>query len=167
MNRRRFLTFCGLGIATAGGYFGWRRYHLPSIPEGMKVGTQHIEGDIFVEDSSRDSKFLEWQEESQTLITKRKEVNREIIDGESISPFLNDIDFKDSYLIVVQNGMRSEMELVLDGIFQREYGFHLNVSIDSPRGGPDDLLTHSLLIRVINEDGEVPEEISIDIKGYV
>ena len=47
MNRRRFLTFCGLGIATAGGYFGWRRYHLPSIPEGMKVGTQHIEGDIF------------------------------------------------------------------------------------------------------------------------
>ena len=74
MNRRRFLTFCGLGIATAGGYFGWRRYHLPSIPEGMKVGTQHIEGDIFVEDSSRDSKFLEWQEESQTLITKRKEV---------------------------------------------------------------------------------------------
>jgi hypothetical protein len=120
-----------------------------------------------VEDSSRDSKFLEWQEKSQTLITKRKEVNREIIDEESISPFLNDIDFKNSYLIVVQNGMQSEMELVLDGIFQREYGLHLNVSIDSPRGGPDDLLTHSLLIRVINEDGEVPEEISIDIKGYV
>jgi hypothetical protein len=68
----------------------------------MKVGTQHIEGDIFMEDSSRDSKFLEWQEKSQTLITKRKEVNREIIDEESISPFLNDIDFEDSYLIVVQ-----------------------------------------------------------------
>ena len=167
MNRRRFLAFCGLGIGTAGGYIGWRWYHSPSIPDGIKVGTQHIEGDIFAEGSSRDTEFLEWQEEYWTVISDREEVDSEITDDESISPFLDDTDFEDSYLIVVQNGMQSEMELVLDAISRREYGLHLNISIDPPQSGPDDLLTHSLLIRVTDENEGVPDKVSVDIEGYI
>lgn len=167
MNRRSFLVLCGLGIGTAGGYVGWRWYHSPSIPDGMRVETRHIEGDIFTEDSSRVTESLEWQEEYQTVISDREAVDREINDDDSITPFLADTDFEDSYLIVVQNGMQSEMELVLDAISRQEDGLNLDISIDSPRSGPDDLLIHSLLIRVTDEDEGVPEDVSVDISGYV
>jgi hypothetical protein len=63
--------------------------------------------------------------------------------------------------------MQSEMELVLDAISRREDGLYLDISIDSPRSGPDDLLVHSLLVRVTDEGGGVPEDVSVDIEGYV
>jgi len=167
MNRRRFLALGGVGIGAGGGYIGWRWYSSPSIPDGMRVESQHFEKDIVSENSSRDTEFLEWQEEYRTVLSEREAVNREIIDDVSITPFLDDTDFEDSYLIVVQNGMQSEMELVLDAISRRRYGLHLDVSIESPRSGPDDLLTHSLLIRVTDKDEGVPEKVSVDIEGYV
>lgn len=167
MNRRRFLAFCGLGIGTAGGYIGWRWYHSPSILDGMRAETQHLERDILTEESSRDSEFLEWQEEHHTIINNMDAANREIIDDDSVTPFLDNTDFEESSVIVVQNGMQSEMELVLDTISRRENGIHLDITIDSPRSGPDDLLIHSILIRITDEDGKVPEEVSVDIEGYV
>ena len=167
MNRRGFLALCGLGIGTAGGYIGRSRYGSPSTPDGMRVETRHIEKDIFVEDSSRDAAFLGPKEEYQTVLSDRETADREIIDSESTTSFLGETDFEDSYLIVVQNGMQSEMELVLDAISRREHGLRLDVSIDSPRSGPDDLRTHSLLVRVTDRDEAVPEEVSVDIEGYI
>jgi len=133
----------------------------------MEVATQHFERDVLSEDSSRESDFLEWKEEYQTIVAERDAARRELIDSDSVTSFLNDTDFDESYLIVVQNGMQSQMELVLDGISRQEDSLHLNVTINSPQGGPDDLLTHSLLIRVIDEAGGVSEGVSVDIEGYV
>ncbi len=166
MNRRNFLALGGLGIGAAGGYFGWRWYS-PSRPDGMEVETQHFERDVLSENSSRESDFLEWKEEYQTTVTDRDAARRELIDSDPVTSFLNNTDFDESYLLVVQNGMQSEMELVLDGVSRQGDTLHLNVTITSPQGGPDDLLIHSLLIRVIDEERGVPEDVSVDIEGYV
>lgn len=167
MNRRRFLAFAGLGIGTAGGYIGWRWYHSPSIPDGMRVKTKHLEMDVLTDNSSRDSRSLGWREEYQTVINSEKHANKETIDYNTVTSFLNNTDFDESYLIIVQNGMQSEMELVLNAISRQEDGIHIDISIDSPRSGTDDLLTHSLLIRITDKDEEIPENVSVDIKGYV
>lgn len=167
MNRRRFLTVAGLGVGTAGGYVGWRWYRSPSVPDGMRVETKHLERDVLTKRSSRNRNFLEWREEYRTLIPDKRDADEQIIDDDPVTSFLDSTDFEDSYLIVVQNGMQSEMELFLDAISRREDGIHLDISIDSPRGGPDDLLIHSLLIRIIDDVGGVPENVSVDIEGYV
>jgi hypothetical protein len=167
MKRRAFLVFGGLGLGTAGGYLGWRWYRSPSLPDGMRVETRHVEGDVFTDDGPRGGGSLEWQEEYHTVIRDTEAIDRESIDDESVVRFLDDTDFEASYLVVVQNGMQSEMELVLDAISRREDGLYLDISIDSPRSGPDDLLVHSLLVRVTDEGGGVPEDVSVDIEGYV
>jgi len=133
----------------------------------MEVETQHFERDVLSENSSRESDFLEWKHEYQTIVTDRDAARRELIDSDSVTSFLDNTGFDESYLIVVQNGMQSEMELVLDGISRQAESLHLNVTINSPQGGPDDLLTHSLLIRIIDEKRGVPERVSVDIEGYV
>lgn len=167
MNRRHFLALGGLGIGAAGGYVGWRWYRSPSIPDGMGVETKHFERDVLSENSPRESEMLEWQEEYHTTIDNKDAANREIIDNESVTAFVSNTDFEESYLIVVQNGMQSEMELVLNTISRQENGLHLDITIDSPQSGPDDLRIHSLFIRITDEKEGVPEEVSVDIEGYV
>lgn len=168
MNRRGFLGLCGLGVGTVGGYAVWRRSNSPSIPDGMNVETKHVETDVLTEYSSRDTDFLESQEEYSTVISDPTAANRELSDDSSIAPFVANTDFDESYLLVVQNGMQSEMELVLETVSRRDTGLHLDISIDAPQGGgPDDLRTHSLLIRITDEDDGVPAQVSVDIDGYV
>jgi hypothetical protein len=128
------------------------------------------------------------------VISDPKTANSGLINDNSISPFLANTDFEDSYLIIVQNGMQSETELVLDTISRRKKGIHLDISIHSPQSGPDDLLIHSLLIKITDENKGVPdtagynfvkifdttgcqyssgdysrqyEEVSVNIDGYV
>lgn len=167
MNRRGFLGLCGLGVGTIGGYTVWRRSNSPSIPDGMRVETKHVEMDVLTEHSSRESEFLKSQEEYSTVISGSRAANRELSDDSSIAPFRATTDFDESYLLVVQNGMQSEMELVLEAVSRQDTGLHLDISIDSPQGGPDDLLTHSLLVRITDEDDGVPAQVSVDIDGYV
>lgn len=109
---------------------------------------------------------MEYREEYRTVISGLKAANRTIIDDGSVAPFVANTDFDDSPFIVVQNGMQSKMELELDGVSHRDDGLHLDISIDSPQGGPDDLLIHSLLIRITDEDGDVRKKVSTDIEGY-
>lgn len=167
MNRRHFLALGGLGIGTVGGYIGWRWHQSPSIPDGMRVETQHFEKDILSKNSSRESELLEAREEYHSIKANRDAVSRELIDNDSLASFLNNTDFEESYLIVVQNRMQSDMELMIDTISRQEDGLHLDIIIDAPRSGPDDSRIHSLLMRITDEEKGIPEEISVDIEGYV
>jgi hypothetical protein len=167
MKRRRFLALGGVGVGAAGGYLGLRWYRAPSVPTGMTVETKHFERDVLTDRAARDPDFLEWQAEYHEVITEREAATERVIDDESVTAFLAETTFEASYVIVVQNGMQSEMELVLDAIARRPTGLHLDISIDAPRGGPDDLRVHSLLVRVTDEGEEPPADVSVDIEGYV
>lgn len=167
MNRRRFLVFGGLGIGVGGGYFGWNWYTSPRVPTGMQVETLHFEGDALTESASRNRDQPGWKQKYHSLIADAGTANSELRDVNPLGSFIHTTDFEESYLIVVQNGMQSEMELVLDTITRTEHGLHLEISIDSPRSGPDDLTLHSLLIRITDTQSELPAEVTIDITGYV
>lgn len=167
MNRRRFLGSCALGVGAVGGYIGWRRHSSPSTPDGVTVETKHVARDVLTEKAPRDTDFLEYQAEYRTTIAEPDVAERQLIDGGPVADFLAGTDFDSSYLIVVQNGMQSQMELVLETVSRRDSGLHLDVSVDAPQGGPDDLLVHSLLVRVTDRGEGTPETVSVDIEGYV
>jgi len=167
MKRRQLLAACGLGIGAVGGCLGMRPGATPSVPEGMRVATTHLEADVLADESDRGTGFPEWRSEYHAVIADGDAADRRLIGDPSVDAFVGETDFEESVLIVVQNGMQSEMELVLDAIERRAGGLHLDVSIDAPQGGPDDLRTHSLLVRVTDADRRVPESVSVDIEGYV
>ena len=160
MNRRKFLAVGGLGLGT-GGYLAWNRFQSPSIPDGMTVETLYLERNVF---DPRDVFAL--REESYTLIADEETAASEFDDVEQVSAFSDETDFDESSILVVQNGMRSEDDLELDAIERTEDGIQVAVSIDQPLiPDHDDLITHSLLIRITDEK-TVPDPIDVSIAGY-
>jgi len=167
MNRRAFLAACGLGTGAFGGCLGVGPGAPPSVPDGVSVATTHLEADVLVDGSDRGSEFPAWKSEYHTVIADGAAADERLVDDPSVGAFVEATDFEESVLIVVQNGMQSQMELVLDAVERLEDGLRLHVSIDAPQGGPDDLRIHSLLVRVTDRDRRVPESVSVAIEGYV
>jgi hypothetical protein len=167
MNRRPFLAACGLGIGAFGGCLGVGPAAAPSLPEGVRVSTTHLEADALADGSDRNADFPEWKAEYHTVVADEAAAADRLVDDSPVDGFVAETNFDESVLIVVQNGMQSEMVLVLDAIERREAGLRLDVSIDAPQGGPDDLRIHSLLVRLTDSDRRVPESVAVDIEGYV
>jgi len=168
MNRRKFLALVTAGAGLGGGgYLGWNWYNTPTIPSGMDVETLHVERDVSANNFSRDGESLAWEEEYHTVIEDRETADRELESIDSVTKFIEDTNFEESYIVVVQNGMQSDPDLELDTINRVENGINIEVSIDAPRVGGDDLINHSLLIRITDSEDGLPETITVDIEGYV
>lgn len=168
MHRRTYLSTAGAGIGVVGGgYLGWSQYLSRSAPTELTVETLYVDRDVSSTSFSRDGKSLAWKEEYHTVIADVDTAESELADIDSLTAFVDDTDFDESYLVVVQNGMQSEPELVLDTIERRADGIEIELSIDAPRGVDDDLVIHSLLIRVTDTRDGVPETVAVDIDGYV
>ncbi|WMT10261.1 hypothetical protein NP511_22425 (plasmid) [Natrinema thermotolerans] len=168
MNRRKFLTGSGIGLVAGGGYFGWKWYQSPSVPKNISVKTLYSERDILTQQSTRESESLAAREEFHTLIETQDVASREFISTNSVADFITATDFSESYLVLIQNGMQSQPDLVLDSIRRLEDGLQFDVTIDAPIFGvDDDLITHSLLVRITDRQENIPEVIEVDINGYV
>ncbi|WP_233710802.1 hypothetical protein [Natronococcus pandeyae] len=167
MNRRKFLVIGGLGFGT-GGYFTWNWYQSPSLPDGMNVDTLYVRGNVFGEPSPEDHQVGP-REEHHRIIEDEETAAGEITFGDSAIEFVEETDFDNSYLIIIQTGMQTEPDLALEAISRTDGGLHLDVTVEHPwwRGVNDDLGTHSLLIRVTDEKDDTPELVSVDIEGYV
>lgn len=127
----------------------------------MTVDTLYYEGNIF---DALDVFGL--REESHTLITDKETAASEFRDVEQLSYFTEGTDFDESYIFIVQNGMRSEDDLELDSIERIEDGLRVAISIDKPLiPDHDDLITHTLLIRITDEKS-VPDSVDASIDGY-
>ncbi|ELY32593.1 hypothetical protein C500_03679 [Natrialba magadii ATCC 43099] len=133
----------------------------------MAVETVHVERDVLAANASRDGEPLAWKEEYHTIIEDPETADSELADIGSVTEFIDNTTFDDSYIVIVQNGMQSDPDLVLDAISRLENGLNIEISIDAPRMGGDDLITHSLLIRITDLEDGVPETITVDIEGYV
>ncbi|WP_243641355.1 hypothetical protein [Natrarchaeobius halalkaliphilus] len=72
----------------------------------MTVETLYLERNVF---DPRDVFAL--REESYTLIADEETAASEFDDVEQVSAFSDETDFDESYILVVQNGMRSEDDL--------------------------------------------------------
>ncbi|WP_255190798.1 hypothetical protein [Natronobeatus ordinarius] len=158
MDRRKFLAVGGLGL---GAGYAWNRSRSPSIPSGMTVDTLYYEGNVF---DARD--VFGSREESHTIITNKETAATEFRDVGQVSDFIKETNFEESYILVAQNGMRSEDDLELNSIERIENGLQVAISIDKPLlPDHDDLITHSLLIR-ISDEKSLPDSIDVRIDGY-
>ncbi|GAB7020594.1 hypothetical protein JCM18750_34550 [Halostagnicola bangensis] len=127
----------------------------------MTVDTLYYEGNVF---DARD--VFGPREESYTIIADEETAASEFRDVEKLSNFAEATNFDESYILVVQNGMRSEDDLELDSIERIEDGLQVAISIDKPLlSDHDDHIRHSLLIRIADEKS-VPDSIDINIDGY-
>ncbi len=166
MNRRQFLAASGVGVTAVGGVLGWRWFQSPSLPDGMRVETWHHEADALSDSAASERGPLGPEEQFHVVLPDRATATdtlKESVAGAA----LDETDFETSYLLVVQTGMQSKMELVLQRISRRADGLDVAVSVDSPDGGPDDLRAHSLLVRITDNNSGIPETVTIDITGYI
>jgi hypothetical protein len=167
MNRRRLLAACGAGVGTVAGGVAWRRVRGPAVPAELSVATDHVGADVLARAPDRDPEFPEWQSQHHAVVPDEAAAEERLVDDPAVDGFVGEMDFDESVLIVVQNGMQSEMELVLDAVERRDAGLRLGLSIDAPSGGPDDLRTHSLLVGLTGAEPRVPVRVVVDIDGYV
>lgn len=167
MQRRTFLALGGVGLGATSVYAGWTVFSSPTIPDGMEVETLYVEGDVSAEHFSRDHGHMDSGEEYATIIETEETADREMSGDESVTEFIADTDFSASYLVVVQNAMQSMPDLELDSIHRRDEGLRIDVSIDAPWSGvDDDLITHSLLIRITDDESGAPDTVDVNIDGY-
>ncbi len=167
MNRRQVLAFAGFGVGVPGGYLAWNwdDSSSPRLPDGVAVETLYLTRNAF------DDRTLESgpREETRTVVADPETAAAELVDEEFVTSFVEDTDFDQSYLVVVQTGMQSEPDLALSDVERTDDGVHLDLVVDHPRGRgvDDDLATHSLLVRITDEKADVPESVTVDIDGYV
>lgn len=165
MKRRRLLTLVILGIGFPGGYLAWSHYQRPDLPDGMSIETRYLKQDVLRSGSLRETDHLGWKDEFHTVIEDSNRAQKHLDTG-FVGDFVEATDFNSSYLLLVQNGMQSQPDLVLDSINRTEDGLQIDISIDAPRSGADDLGPHSLLFRITDRNGGVPESVTVDIGGY-
>jgi len=167
MERRNFLAASGLGIIAVGGPIGW--LFVQSSKTDMGASTRHFEENILSENTSRGNGILDYKETNTTIITSAAEAGNNLISKKGVGEFVDNTDFASSYLVLIQNGMSSEMTLALDSISREEDSIHFDVSVEPPETNyaPDNVATHSLLVRIGNKEGGIPQSVSLDIEGYV
>ena len=164
MKRRRVLAASGgvLFSAVAGCLAGDR-----SSPDGMEVETRHwvtdiLEEGLWYQRREREESIDRYHE----LVADETAAQRQIGEDEDVMEFIEETDFTESYLIVVQNMMQSARWLELREIQRTDRGLDIGVataSPDEPYG--DDAAVHSLAIRVTDEHADPPAELHVTIDG--
>lgn len=170
MKRRTFLAMTGgLFFVPVGGCLDRVQTGANGmiIPDGMAVDTRHwvadiLEEGIWYQRQQRDTSVNRYH----TLIDGATAARDRIDAEESVTEFVVETDFSESYLIIVQNVMQSARWLALRRIERRELGLDISVttvSPDEPYG--DDASAHSLAIRITDEQTGTPDDIHVTIDG--
>ncbi|PSQ19177.1 hypothetical protein BRD00_02735 [Halobacteriales archaeon QS_8_69_26] len=170
MNRRRFLAATALGaLAGVAGCAGASESSTPS--DGMDVETRHWVTDVLATDyrdrapdggpappvvlaDPAEARDRIDPDEGSTWFDASDEVDR----------FVRDTDFERSYLLVVQDGDSHQRYLELRSIERTDARLDVWASFDADVGSPvDDLVVHSLVVRVTDEEAGVPDRVELTV----
>ena len=162
MKRRGILaTVGGIALSTAAGCLGEEQ----TVPDGLTVDTRH-----WVDDILEEGIWYQRQEGDASvdrfhvLLEDETAAQNQTAGDDDVMEFIEETDFTESYLVVVQNMMQSARWLELQQIERTEDGINIAVetaSPDEPYG--DDAAVHSLLIRVTDEQAGTPAELRVAI----
>ncbi|SDQ25679.1 hypothetical protein [Natronobacterium texcoconense] len=143
----------------------------PTTPSGTTVDT-HAEVTDVLEDGlgyhQTEGDYVGGREDHYWTVVPDQETADERFDREgSIDDFLEATDFETAYLLVVQYGMQSDRELVFEELERTDDGIHAAFSIETPSVGGDDYAIHSSVLRITDEEREVPDtdDVTITIDG--
>ncbi len=99
------------------------------------------------------------------VFTRRENATESITPVDVPASFLDDTDFDESFVVVVQYGRQSATWLELDRIERTDEGLDVVVGIGEPSGGyGDDLAIHSLLLRITDRRAGVPDRVSAIVR---
>ncbi|MFC4406965.1 hypothetical protein [Haloarchaeobius iranensis] len=131
----------------------------PSLPPGLSVTTEHVVWDVLPDSRDRRERLYDGGTVHR-LFTERENATRAISAPNLPASFLDETDFDESFVVVVQYGRQSATWLELDRIERTDDGLDIVARVAEPSGGyGDDLAIHSLLLRVTDPAGGVPESL--------
>lgn len=164
MRRRRFLRVSALGVLSASGgctALGFDR----GVPDWTTVATRHWRS--FVLEDGAASEPRSGPEEpaiSAAILADRETATERLRRDSPAAEFVDGTDFERSYLAVVEYfGMSSSKELALRSLERRESAVHVTVEVKTPgKFVTADLVPHSLVVRITEENGARPTKISTE-----
>lgn len=175
MKRRRIVSLGCLGaLAWLAGCsrVGWTR-----TPSGTSVETRHWSTGILEfhqsvsgrNDRNPDAPekernpytavFTDGSNAIERLRSRENAIVRDAID------FIEATDFDASFLVIVDwDGSSSSHALKLDRVARTDGGLRLSIRLAKPLGGQtDDLSTHTLAVRITDDRGSTPDEVSAEV----
>lgn len=158
MNRRQFLV--GGTLLGTVGCLGIGE--IPATPDGITVETQHRTGSHLVDDGIEPSG--EKGRSYQTIIADRSAAQDRMKEAEEITEYVQETNFDQSYLVVIVGAAwQSGYWLELREIERTDRGLRMTIIVASPdEPVGDDAATHSLAVRVTDEQRDIPEEVEIN-----
>lgn len=166
MKRRRILTLIGPSLlaGVAGCPTVTSRFSDgPKTPEGMTVETQNWTGG-FVHSEGREKPYAIVVTSADEATDKLGRHRSNRVEEDPIT-FIEQTEFADSYLIMVSWCCApSDASLECSQIERRESGVHVEAEVNEPDGvGPGDMTTHTLFIRVTDNQEDTPERATIEV----
>ncbi|MCU4926155.1 hypothetical protein OB905_09195 [Halobacteria archaeon AArc-dxtr1] len=163
MNRRTVLAFVGSSVASVGGYSTWSWYRQSvqgaTTPAGMAVETMYKEDDV----RSDQDDVIDTHTVYETIIETKTAAETTLEQTEAVSAFIADTDFAESYLVFVQNRMQPKPDLVLDSIVREDGRLQIALGVEVSGDVPGDSAIHSFLIRITDEEDDVPAEVTVTV----
>lgn len=170
MYRRAFVATGVTGIVGVAGYISLTSGDTgdestntePNVPASMTVKTHYPNDDVVDRDQYE---FLGPEETAIHILDDRETANESIEPPTaSVTSFIEETVFNESYLLVVRRGMESRPDLKLAAIERRDNGLHLKITIVPPKGDTEsDLVNQSLLIRVTDNIAP-PDSVTVDFR---
>ena len=169
MNRRQILR--GLGTCLPVGLAGCAGFGSnPDTPEGIEVDI-YYPGNPMTDDEEP-LKSLDRHDDTpesyQTILKRRSGADERLRDEEEITEIVRNTDFEDSYLLIVVAGWwSSSYDLELTRIERASFGLRVFFRTEEPTIGEvtmDEAL-HAVVIRVTDDEREVPEEVQVIVDG--
>lgn len=101
----------------------------------------------------------------QSVFTDQAAADRRLVDRDDLNGFVDGTEFERAYLLgIVVAAWPSGMWLELQNIDRIDDGLRVSVVVQSPdEPVGDDASLHSILVRIIDEEAELPDRIEIQV----
>lgn len=136
----------------------------PSLPSDMTIETWYGHDEI-LSDGLTLGPDSGTRRQHHTVLADREDIDEKIVDEYADHEFVSETDFSESSLVIVQYRLQSDPELVLDEIERTDYGLAVTFSIDYPANYGDDSIVHTFVIRITDDEADVPGEVRVEIDG--
>ena len=164
-------TAAALALVPLAGCLSAGLMSAPEFPSDMRVDTLYYEGDALTEGLWYRQEMLDdHRNEYQALIDDATAAEEATIPAETVRDFVVGTDFDESYLFVYQCGMPSALSLELTAIERTGSGIAVEITVNAPLsneigGIQEDWTVHSLLIRITDSRGAVPETVTVSVEN--
>lgn len=136
----------------------------PDLPDGLSAETHRWNDCVLRDTPICDTPDL--QKSHNAILSDRETARNRLAENTDANDFIEDTDFSQSYVLLVQYRMQSARRLVLDTIERTETDLRVGVTTESPNESyGDDSVPHTLAVRITDEQSDGPRTITVSVDG--